>query len=66
MINNYCKDRNCDHSDDDNSDDDESQAIGDDFESRYYDLTRERLGLTYDIDFRIFKNICQHKDIITQ
>ena len=28
-------------------------AIDDDFESRYYDLTRERLGITYDIDYRI-------------
>ena len=28
-------------------------AIADDFESRYYDLTRERLGLTYDIDYRL-------------
>ena len=39
-------------------------AIGDDFESRYYDLTRERLGLTYDIDFMIDDETSMYANIL--
>ena len=39
-------------------------AIDDDFESRYYDLTRERLGITYDIDYRINDESSMYANIL--
>ena len=41
----------------------EDGAMNDDYEMRYYELTRERLGMTYDVDFligdddRLFANL---------
>ena len=34
-------------------DDDGDKYFDDDWEMRYYDLTRERFGLTYDIDYQL-------------
>ena len=39
-------------------------AIDDDFEGRYYDLTRERLGITYDIDYRINDESSMYANIL--
>jgi len=40
----------------------EDGALNDDYEMRYYELTRERIGITYDVDFlldddRLFANL---------